>query len=136
MKITDENKKNRIWKVGDVFLVLTIVLVTIATILGFSKAPGKERGSTVVVEVKGKEVRRIPLEDEATRTFKVQGLLGESEYEISEGKVRMLSSACTDKICVRVGWIDSAGRMIVCLPNQIVIRVEGEKEGAVDTVSH
>jgi hypothetical protein len=43
-----------------------------------------------------------------------------------EGKrIRMKEANCPDKICVRQGWIEKPGDSIVCIPGEIIIRIEG-----------
>ncbi len=44
----------------------------------------------------------------------------------------MKSAECPDKICVKHGELKSLNNPIVCLPNKIVIKFEGEAEN-VDT---
>ena len=74
---------------------------------------------------------------QARRDFTVAGVQGRSTFQVSDGRIRMVRSACRDKICVGVGWIDTPGRSIVCLPNRIVIRVTGKRGGGgkVDSVT-
>ncbi|HRR92028.1 MAG TPA: NusG domain II-containing protein [bacterium] len=40
-------------------------------------------------------------------------------------KVRILSSPCPDKLCVKQGYISESGQVIICLPNRVVIKIEG-----------
>ena len=91
-----------------------------------------------VIEVNGKEVMRFAIgAGQASRDFTVKGIQGKRTFKISDGRVRMVRSACRDRICVGVGWIDSPGRSIVCLPNRVVIRVTGKRGGGgkVDSVT-
>lgn len=50
-----------------------------------------------------------------------------------QGTVCFASSDCPDGVCVRTGVLNRAGQTAVCLPNRLVIRVEGE--GDVDAIS-
>jgi hypothetical protein len=88
-------------------------------------------GTVAVVEVDGRPICRLDLSIDTQRT--VQGPLGETVIQVHGGQVRVVDSPCPHKLCVRTGWIDQAGRMIVCVPNRVVVRVEGEAE--VDAVS-
>ncbi|HBE87040.1 MAG TPA: hypothetical protein DDW53_19330, partial [Lachnoclostridium sp.] len=36
-------------------------------------------------------------------------------------------ASCPDKVCVRTGKIHRSGELIVCLPNRVVITIEGEE---------
>ena len=64
----------------------------------------------------------------------VSGPLGTTRIEIRGGQVRVLSSPCPLKLCQRAGWIGSAGEMIVCLPNEVVVRMPGRRRN-VDALS-
>ncbi|MBR1537419.1 MAG: NusG domain II-containing protein [Treponema sp.] len=48
---------------------------------------------------------------------KIAGELGETVFEIKNGKIRIIDSPCPNKICVHQGW-DSP---LVCLPNNVII---------------
>ncbi|MGB9681867.1 MAG: NusG domain II-containing protein [bacterium] len=80
-------------------------------------------GTTVIIQVSGKETIRLPLNRD--KTIKVQGPLGESIIEIKNRKVRMLFSPCPDKLCMKQGWIDKTSQSIICVPNRIIIKIEG-----------
>jgi len=41
---------------------------------------------------------------------------------------RILDSDCPAKICVHTGWIRMPGETIVCLPNKILLEIQGTKE--------
>jgi hypothetical protein len=75
-------------------------------------------GGHIRIEVKNKLVyTNLPLNED--KTIRIDGLT----VEIRGGKVRVAESDCPGKICVKQGWIDSGA--IICLPNRVVITVEG-----------
>ncbi len=122
----------RWWAPGDVILVLAVVALSAFLILqGIAGAGGS--GLEARVTANGKEVARFSLQ-EGERTLSVQGFQGESLIEVKEGRVRMVDSACPDKLCVRTGWISRPGESAVCLPNRVVIEVLGG-EGGPDVVN-
>lgn len=45
---------------------------------------------------------------------------------IKNQKIKVLSSDCPDKICIAEGSIELIGQNIVCLPNQVVIKIIGD----------
>jgi hypothetical protein len=135
------SRKTRIrtWRlrVGDILVVFLVLAAAGGSMVLVSRANAGEKGSLAIVEVNGREVRRVTLgSGQAARTLTVKGWQGPSTFEVKDGRVRMVKSACRDKICVGVGWIDSGGRSIICLPNRVVIRVTGKrKSGKIDTVT-
>ncbi len=64
----------------------------------------------------------------------VPGPLGTSVAEVKPGAIRMKSSPCPDHYCMKTGWINRPGAVIVCIPNQIVIEIVPDKN-SVDTVA-
>ncbi|MBC7319851.1 NusG domain II-containing protein [bacterium] len=81
------------------------------------------RGDTVLIQVNGRDSLRLSISE--NKIVEVSGPLGVSIIEINNGKVRMLSSPCPDKLCVKEGYINKSGQVIVCVPNRIVIKIEG-----------
>lgn len=63
------------------------------------------------------------------------GSAGEYVIEIKDGKVRMLSALCPDKLCVRQGWVAHAYEPIICLPQKVIVSIEEErKEQDIDAI--
>jgi hypothetical protein len=132
--------RSRRWKLraGDlVIVVLVTALAAVSTVMVTVAGENNVQGSLAVVEVNGKVVRRITLgTGQPARKFTVDGWQGPSTFEIADGKVRMVSSDCRDKVCIGMGWISTNGRSIVCLPNRVIIRITGGRDPAkVDTVT-
>lgn len=50
------------------------------------------------------------------------------EFEIADGGVRVKSSDCPDKICVKTGLVSHEGMSAVCMPNRVIVTVEGTDE--------
>lgn len=51
------------------------------------------------------------------------------KIEIKDGKVKVISSDCPDKVCVNTGTISKAGQTIVCLPNKLTVRIIPDGSG-------
>lgn len=119
----------------DALLVAVLLLAgAIGTWLVARPAPGSAPASPARwarVEVDGRLVARLPLDKPGERW--VKGRYGRVLVEAERGRVRVkdLEPLCPDRICLRTGWIDRPGRPIVCVPNHLVVRVEGQsgKEG-------
>jgi hypothetical protein len=111
-------------RLGD--LVVAILLLGGALIwiaLGVSSGAA---GSIATVEVRGKKVAEIPLGHENYLTIK--GALGPVLIGVDGSGVRILDTRCPRKLCVRMGAIGKAGEWIACVPNQLVIKIEGSSE--------
>ena len=56
--------------------------------------------------------------------------------EIKSGSVSVTEASCRNQVCVRHGAISRPGESIVCLPNRLVVTIEGSgKGGEYDSVT-
>lgn len=124
-------------KIGDALIIAAVVVGAVFAIPLISSGAQGGQARFAVVEVNGTESMRIALgKDQDHRTFEVEGFAGTTTIEVENGKVRMLESACPDKLCIGMGWAEETGDSIVCIPNRVVIKLVGsEKEEKVDTVT-
>ena len=66
------------------------------------------------------------------RIIDIEGAIGISRIEISGDTARFLDSPCPNKTCVQSMPIRETGEWSACLPNQVFLRIEGGRAGAVD----
>lgn len=96
-------------------------------------AYGRARG-VPQVHIRGDQGLWIyPLDE--NRLLSIAGPIGQTVVEIREGAVRVLSSPCPEQSCVRTGPAARAGQWIACLPNRVLVTLEGRDRGAPDAVS-
>ena len=69
------------------------------------------------------------------RTVEVDGPLGTTVVEIAGGEARVLSSPCPHQLCVKMGAVSTPGRAVVCVPNRVVVTVEGAGATQTDAVT-
>lgn len=114
---------------GDRILVVALLLVGTAGVFLVPPAP---RGATASVRVTGREVARLSL-SEANRVT-VSGPFGATEIEVRERAVRVVGAPCRGKACIRMGGASRSGQVIVCVPNEVVIEVEGADPDGFDAI--
>ena len=68
----------------------------------------------------GKLIKTVLLSEDQSIT--VQGRY-RNTVTVRDGKIAVTASDCPGEDCVHCGWLDSAGRSVVCLPNGLEIRV-------------
>ena len=102
-----------------VLLVLSIVSFLAINIL-------KTEGTVVVIEQGYRVLGRYPLKHD--REIAVVGPLGKTHVEIKNGQVCIVDSPCPQKVCVRMGQIHRVGDIVVCAPNQVLVRIEGKRD--------
>lgn len=100
--------------------VIAGVLLLAAVIFGLF-LPG-ENAAYAEIYQNGQLVRRLALDQD--QTFTVHGAYTNT-VTVQGGRVAVTASTCPGGDCVRCGWVQSAGRSIVCLPGGLEIRVVG-----------
>jgi hypothetical protein len=71
-----------------------------------------------------------------TREIHVHGALGDSLISISQGKVRFKQSPCNNQYCVHQGWLNRAGQVAICIPNQISLQLIGTAKSSYDSLNY
>ena len=104
-----------------VFFCLLVAAGVYLTVSSFSKS-----GAKVRVLANGE---LYEYSAEADGIYSVEGVLGETTFEIKEGRVHIIDSPCKNKICVNQGWSSP----LVCLPNNVTITLEDN--GDYDAIS-
>lgn len=117
-------------KKADIVLLIVLVLVGLAS--AAYVAMSQTGGDTVIIEQNGDMYGKYSLFEDATIT--IEGKDSKNIVTISGGEVTMSESTCKNQVCVRHGAITAAGESIICLPNRVVVRIEG-KGGGYDAVS-
>ena len=116
--------------VGDAIVISLLVAAVVAASL--PNTAGKSHPQAQVV-VSGEKVLTLDLSRAGVHD--VLGAIGVTRIEVRDGKVRVLSSPCPRQVCRHGGWIGEPGTLLVCLPNEIVIRVPGEPAGGPDAIA-
>ena len=122
----DQKKRN------DIILAVVMILVAAAGFLWYNLA--KEEGGAVMLIQDGKEVQSFSLNDEVEYLIETE----DDSYNllvIQGGKAYMKEASCPDQICVNHRPVSNVGETIVCLPNEIVIKViEKNSQSEIDMV--
>lgn len=94
------------------------------------------RGARVLVERDSRTIFTADLQRD--QQVELKGPLGTTVLRIEAGSARIISSPCPQKICIGLGRASHAGDLIACVPNRLVIRIEGavaEQERGYDLLS-
>jgi len=120
---------------------LVVLCVVIAAAVLFLTVWPKSSGERLVavVTVDGQQVATLPLyspdapEEAATYTVNCRYPLV-LEYKV--GAVRVAESQCPGKDCVHTGWVTKAGSQIICLPNRLIVTIEGGTTRSFDAITN
>lgn len=123
------------------FLITVLLLLMFCSLVWIfyqNERPIKKSGSiTADIYQDGMLLESIALDKvEKPYTFTVTGENdSQNEIEVSQGRIRILSANCPDKLCVQQGYISTSLIPITCLPNHLVIQVREEKTSAAENSS-
>ncbi|MBD5157096.1 MAG: NusG domain II-containing protein [Butyrivibrio sp.] len=92
----------------------------------------KKDGGAVEVTQDGKLVGVYPLSEDASYEFST--FYGHNTLVIEDGFAYMSESTCRDHVCEGMGRISKVGETIICLPNELFVKVTKGEEGDYDAV--
>lgn len=112
-------------------LIIAIVLALALSLFAFSRMSLGGAMSSVVVTIGGREVLRKPLAVEDTYEIRQEdGSV--NVIAVENGAVYMKEANCRDGLCMAQGRMRNGAKTIVCLPHQLVVRLDGESAGPGD----
>lgn len=118
----------------DLLVALLVVAVAIALLLSFRQESGNFLTATIVLD--GETIEQYDLTAlTQTVTLEVDGAAYPLTIQAEPGRIRILESSCPGQDCVHTGWASKAGQQIICLPNRLVISLEGSVPDDVDAVT-
>ncbi|MBQ9992339.1 MAG: NusG domain II-containing protein [Firmicutes bacterium] len=115
----------------DFLLILIIVIAAAILWLGFAFLSPAENAAAVI-SVDSKQAIKLDLQKDGI--YEIKGMLYPCTVEIKNGRIRMESSQCPDKICEHTGFISHSGQSIVCLPNRVIIELQKQEGLQLDAV--
>lgn len=116
--------------------VVSIIIIIFASFLlyyNMSKIGGVEDLELVIIK-HGVENQRLDIKKDL-----IVNIDEHNTIQIKSGVTKMIYSDCKDQICVHTKSINKSGEMIVCLPNALVIKLEGKlspEDKEVDTIAN
>ena len=124
-------------KKNDLILIGILMAIALA-ILGITRVWQKNNTpdtAMVVVTVDGAEQGRYPLNQDMEQRFD----LSDGSYNILriyDGYAEISEASCPDQICVKHHKIHYTNETIVCLPNKLVVEIQGGEESGVDAIAN
>ena len=115
----------------DLILIGILLLAAFALFFIFKEKQAREEDATAVVTVDGTEIARYSLNRNGT--FVLNG--GSNTLIVENGEAWISEANCPDKLCIGFGKISKNGEIIVCLPNRLIVVIEGGEKAEVDAVA-
>ena len=105
---------------------LTLLLGTLCVVLLTLNLWSGGLADRAVIRSGGKIFREVPLSRDVQ--IEVPGPLGVSVVAIEKRRARIVSDPSPRQYCVRQGWLQQAGEISICLPNQVSVELAGSRK--------
>ena len=119
------SKKHNFIQKRELNLIIAILVVS-GLLSAIFYAVNRKSAAQVLVTVDGQAVAALDLNKDTDMI--INGYGGSTDHlVIKDGYASITEASCPDKVCVRTGKIHKTGELIVCLPNRVVVSIEGEE---------
>lgn len=120
-------------KKNDIILIAVLLAAALLTAVGMRiwQMNNTRDAVKVVVTIDGQVYGTYPLDEDRTERIE----LPDGSYNIltiSDGYADVTEASCPDQICVKHNHIKYSKESIVCLPNKVVVTVEGGEDSEID----
>lgn len=120
-------------KKNDIILIAIILVITIGCLLGMRiwQKNNTSGEALAVVTIDGEVYGEYPLSEDLTERID----LPDGSYNVltvQDGYAQVTEASCPDQICVHHNHIKYSGETIVCLPNKLVVEVQGGEDNGID----
>ncbi|HYR05843.1 MAG TPA: NusG domain II-containing protein [Gallionella sp.] len=105
---------------------LTLLLGGACVALLASRLWSGDLADKVIIRSGGKIFREVPLSRD--QQIEVPGPLGTSVITIEKRRARISSDPSPRQYCVRQGWLQQAGEIAICLPNEVSVELIGSRK--------
>ena len=117
-----KQRRNDIWLLVGIAAVLAVfAAIYFAT---------RTTGEWVTVIQNGDEIARYALSENREIPI-TNGDTVTNVLVIQDGKAFVQTATCPDQICVKHRAVSKTGETVVCLPNELVIKIEASSDGDV-----
>ncbi len=115
-------------KKGDYVVIVVLAVIIFLSFLVFLPEKGEGKSTTAVIKVDGELYKEIKLTDNYNNFIEINSKFGYNKIDILGKRVKITEADCEDKLCKNMGEIESPGQSLVCLPNRLIVYIEGDTE--------
>ncbi|WP_238903378.1 NusG domain II-containing protein [Clostridium sp. YIM B02506] len=124
------------FKILDKVIIVVLLILSFLPLGIFMIVKGERKNTDIVIKIDNKVEKKVPLNKSSESiTYQIDFNNNIGYIEVKDSKVRMLEMSkeiCPNSICSDIGWIDNTYQSIVCLPNNIIVTIEGVEEDTID----
>ncbi|MBC6695999.1 NusG domain II-containing protein [Terrisporobacter mayombei] len=104
------------------FILIGLVLIVIVVSFGVNFIINNKDSDYIEIYVDNKLYKTYSIYDEDE--FRINTKDGYNIVKIHDHGVEITEASCTDKVCVKSGFITKSSESIVCLPNKVNIKIK------------
>ena len=112
---------------NDIILTASLLLVAIISLIVILSTRTKTN-LTAKVYVQNDIVETIDLSKKEEKDYTVHGLNGDLTIHTRNGEICVSKSNCPHQDCVKMGYVGTSNRPIICAYNAVYIVIEGHAE--------
>lgn len=105
---------------------LTLLAASVFCVLSFPLAWNSAAAEKAVIRQNGRIFAELNLSRD--RRINVPGPLGITAILVEKKRVRVVSDPGMHQYCVRQGWLERAGEIAICAPNEVSLQITGREE--------
>ena len=113
-------------------IILAVFLIVVGLAMSYILSFGNNTGSELTITCDGEKFGSYSLYEDREIAIERDGHI--NKVTIKSGTVSMNFSNCHGQDCIHQGEISKAGEAIICLPNKVVLQIDGG-EAEYDTLS-
>ena len=113
--------QSRLLTKGDILLIAIIIAASVGLWINLFLSSNDSQNAEIYFE--NKLIKTLSLNQDTQYTINKDGV--RILIEVEDKKIRMKESNCPRKICVHQGWIRKSGESIICVPNKVVVKING-----------
>jgi hypothetical protein len=116
---------------ADIAMVVVVLALCAAALLSMGARGARDaEGATATILLNDNVIETVPLDVDGVLRLRDVGMT----VEVKDGRIRVVESDCRHQVCVNTGWIGRSGSIIACVPNRVVVRVDGPEEPFLDAI--
>lgn len=115
-------------------ILITVLLAAVFFVWLMQNLTKHTAGAAAVVTVDGNVYGTYPLSKDQEIPI-IKGEKTTNLLVIKGGRADITEADCPDRLCVHQKPIAKTNETIVCLPNKVVVSVEGSAESGIDSIA-
>ena len=109
---------------NDLIVICSLLLVTIITLVCVFVFRTK-KNLIAKIHVQNEVVETIDLSKKEEKDYLVKGINGYVTVHTHNGSIAIVQSNCPHQDCVKMGYVSTSNRPIICAYNGVYITIEG-----------